>query len=457
VAYDAPAAGAANAVVFPGRGDAIITLARLHARGAAADAWFWPEVAGGWRADASPGERWMLLLEATHCGPEAAAVAAGVIGQAVGADAEDELLSSIPPGHGARWLRLEGWSSLTADATPPIWRPATDRLGETFRRWRRTWGSTDDRLVWLSTLMTVLERPACLGDPRLPARVAFALTAFERTGPPHQDPLSSVLAASDRPQVAGECKREASERAPSPPSGVRPGIDSDQGATSVDLPRRAEKGGDTFERVMVTARPAESQAEREPQRIEVEACVHVSHVFTPFAGLLFVVPILERLEFAAFLGLHPRLLDDGFPSRLLGFIGQRVGLPPDDPLALAARAESVDQDGPVMFATEDLALDLPACVRDVLSSPKPRTPLDSPVMAWLTAVRRWCRRHARMGLATLIRRPGQVRISRTHIDACFALSQVDVRVRRLALDVDPGWVPWIGRVVQFRYGDHHAG
>ena len=60
-----------------------------------------------------------------------------------------------------------------------------------------------------------------------------------------------------------------------------------------------------------------------------------------------------------------------------------------------------------------------------------------------------------MGLTTLIRRPGRVHISRTHIAAGFALSQIDVRLRRLALDVDPGWVPWMGRVVQFNYGERY--
>jgi len=26
-------------------------------------------------------------------------------------------------------------------------------------------------------------------------------------------------------------------------------------------------------------------------------------------------------------------------------------------------------------------------------------------------------------------------------------------VRRVALDVDPGWLPWLGCVVRFHYGD----
>jgi len=60
-------------------------------------------------------------------------------------------------------------------------------------------------------------------------------------------------------------------------------------------------------------------------------------------------------------------------------------------------------------------------------------------------------------LAALVRRPGRVHHSRTHIESCFDLSQLDLRVRRAALDVDPGWVPWLGRVVRFHYGEHDDG
>jgi hypothetical protein len=28
---------------------------------------------------------------------------------------------------------------------------------------------------------------------------------------------------------------------------------------------------------------------------------------------------------------------------------------------------------------------------------------------------------------------------------------VDIEVRRAGLDLDPGWVPWLGRVVTFGY------
>ena len=71
--------------------------------------------------------------------------------------------------------------------------------------------------------------------------------------------------------------------------------------------------------------------------------------------------------------------------------------------------------------------------------------------AWLTASRRWLRRHAGIGLADLVRRPAGLAATPTHVDLHFDLAQADLRLRRAGLDLDPGWLPWFGRVVSFHY------
>ena len=38
------------------------------------------------------------------------------------------------------------------------------------------------------------------------------------------------------------------------------------------------------------------------------------------------------------------------------------------------------------------------------------------------------------------------------LEVRFALDDADVRVRRAGLDLDPGWLPWLGCVVRFVYG-----
>ncbi len=42
-------------------------------------------------------------------------------------------------------------------------------------------------------------------------------------------------------------------------------------------------------------------------------------------------------------------------------------------------------------------------------------------------------------------------VNRADIDISLHLDEADVRIRRIGLDLDPGWLPWFGRVVRFHY------
>lgn len=55
--------------------------------------------------------------------------------------------------------------------------------------------------------------------------------------------------------------------------------------------------------------------------------------------------------------------------------------------------------------------------------------------------------------AALIQAPARVAATASHIDVYFPLSAVRLPVRLAALDINPGWVPWLGRVVTFYYRD----
>jgi hypothetical protein len=54
-------------------------------------------------------------------------------------------------------------------------------------------------------------------------------------------------------------------------------------------------------------------------------------------------------------------------------------------------------------------------------------------------------------VARIARRRGRVFAERGWIDIELSLDEVDIDVRRAGLDVDPGWVAWLGSVVRFRY------
>lgn len=47
--------------------------------------------------------------------------------------------------------------------------------------------------------------------------------------------------------------------------------------------------------------------------------------------------------------------------------------------------------------------------------------------------------------------PAQVTADASHIDIFFALNSVRLDIRLAGLDINPGWVPWLGRVVTFHY------
>jgi hypothetical protein len=54
-------------------------------------------------------------------------------------------------------------------------------------------------------------------------------------------------------------------------------------------------------------------------------------------------------------------------------------------------------------------------------------------------------------LAAVVRRSARITADPGWVDVAFDLDQISIAVRRAGLDLDPGWVPWLGRVVRFRY------
>jgi hypothetical protein len=49
------------------------------------------------------------------------------------------------------------------------------------------------------------------------------------------------------------------------------------------------------------------------------------------------------------------------------------------------------------------------------------------------------------------RRPGTVTGSPGWLEVRLPLATVDLTIRRAGLDIDPGWLPWLGAVVRYVY------
>jgi hypothetical protein len=67
------------------------------------------------------------------------------------------------------------------------------------------------------------------------------------------------------------------------------------------------------------------------------------------------------------------------------------------------------------------------------------------------ALRTACAALTRRPLRRIVARPGRILITRTHVTAVFDLKTVRLDARKAGLDLDPGWLPHLGRVVRFEY------
>jgi hypothetical protein len=147
--------------------------------------------------------------------------------------------------------------------------------------------------------------------------------------------------------------------------------------------------------------------------------------FTERAGLFYMVPVMHRLGMAEWLEANPETASWSIPHRVLHAIAERLDTRPDDP---------------VFEALGDLSEHIPTDVEHIIGD-------------WVSRIRRFCRRTVGMGLHSAICRRGRLAVTETHINVLFDLDQLDICIRRNGLDLDPGWVPWFGRVVLFHYGD----
>lgn len=116
---------------------------------------------------------------------------------------------------------------------------------------------------------------------------------------------------------------------------------------------------------------------------------------------------------------------DGFAWALLRDIARRMPVPADDALWSSLLEPAAETDG------------------DWLG-------------AWRVGLDRWLRRRTGCKLADVVLRAGWLGGDETSIVIRFPLAAADIRLRRQAVDFDPGWVPWLGRSVTFLYRDRFA-
>ena len=164
---------------------------------------------------------------------------------------------------------------------------------------------------------------------------------------------------------------------------------------------------------------------------------------TAWGGLLFLLGSAERAGMPGLLE-DPRLAHRDTRWLLHRLAGLLVPLAPEDPAALGLAGLGPTAPPPAGPEPTDEVLAALADVRDAwsrvtrellaLHDASPYAGLDDRAAVERVAARR----------AVLVGEPGW-------LDVVLSLDDVDVDVRVAGLDLDPGWVPWLGTVVRFRY------
>lgn len=504
-----PAAPHQPAVYFRDRAEALTLLAGRLATGRETGAWFWPLAVPGWRAGLAASDALRAVLAAALAGAALAPTLLSLTAGLLEAGALPALLAVLRPSDGPRLLAALGLTKgpprpselhtgPTATSAGAI-TPAEPALPAPWLpilvHWTQAWGLHDPRSTWLAALALAADAPARLLDPafgiraeRLAARLADhkplpTNTQARTVTPPEAAPRALPARA--------HAEAPAGNTAPSRPAQAKP--PPTPAPTSPANALRPDRAG----AAQGTARsPAERAPHPERLTPAPQSAIQPAPgaAYTRFAGLALALPLLARLGIADAIAAEPKLAELDLPGRILAALARGARIPADDPIrALFSRPGRCQ--GPCPFAAPsawqvELPEIGPATVRGMSGRPDvrvlcvmggrlplalwhdampdaaaewlgagaaagpplpPRSDAAVLVDAWQLAARRWLAAHASLTLNKLIRRPGYVARTRTHLDVFFALRDADIRVRRAGLDLDPGWLPWCGRVVLFHY------
>lgn len=389
-----PAAAHAECVVFADASVALGHVAQALTRGAQ-PAWFWPQAAPGFRAAVSVGDNLLTLLQRTLAFPDGAPRAAAVLRAVVNAGAGELLCAALSPELGAALLRQAG-------------------VGVT--------------LLPQSGVGAALQRQHGLAHVSTGSAVASPAVVLRWIAQWGDDDARSRWIAACLPLTPARAQRFVQPDAVPPDAVARDSLRPDAtppGSAQPEIARRVStEPGQHAARTSDTVGQRVPQAHITPVLSEpAQSAFAPLAALSPHAGLMLLVPALTRLGVADWLTRHPQPL---LPA-LLADLAVRVGSPLD-----AVLAETFPPDVDAVCAPTALA-------------------------AWRCLLRRYCRVYAHIGLHDLIVRPGRIVVTPLHLDVFFDPAAVDLHIRRAGLDLDPGWVPWLGRVLRFHYVDCEGG
>lgn len=410
-------AASANCVWFESAAEACLLLLRLLLRGAAADAWFWPLAVPGW---AGPPPRRF---------PESA------IGRALD-DGDGHLLVAIATLFAAHGRAALFVALLRARAT----RPAAAGTRH--------------------TAPPAAGAAMHGGKPPVPPEIETLLERTRATLPPGLAPIIAALlrhsAAGSRQAATAMACALLEEQAPllATETGLREtavhlflaGIRNPGGAETARVRSGRARAGSaekatTGTVVRARSHPGPAQAAPRPAAGEPPAppCFPGSRRATAAsapvrieqesaaAGLWLLLPALVRLGFRDWLGAQPAAAAADLGRAVLRGIAFHHRVAADDAAMLPLLP-------PGFCRTDDL-------------------PFAATVEGWRRALRHFLRRQVRLSPHALVWRRGWLSGGDDALGVRFPLHSADLRLRRQALDIDPGWVDWLRLSVRYAFRD----
>ncbi len=419
-------AALASAVYFRSREEGLEILLRRLVERRAVREWFWPMLMSReQRSAASPGALTTPL--GPHSAPpvvealrstasEWVAVAAAVF--ATPRIDPVRLLETIPDVVAQEWVRqMDGGRPVPAQARATVPIRAQHGLGEVLR----AFGFESPRALWFAALAVVHESPVEMAAGAVLERARAALQSLntptpvtraesEKEGEPDVVQLTPPEEAGEK-QSARDADAEVNTRdaATSIPA-AHPGADAPSGRYATPDYRIPES-----REAVVAADPNQSA----PYVWLVDGAP------TRAAGLFFLLNVLARI---------------GMPEAIASGLASTPDLLPRLLLSLARHSKIAADDPVTLWLASQLD-----------SDPADGTAVRREVRKWAVAVRRWCWRTGKITAREIVARQGRFMVNRADIDISLPLDEADVRIRRIGLDLDPGWLPWFGRAVRFHY------
>jgi hypothetical protein len=356
--------------------------------GKTATAWYWRSVSGG-PLDSRPPVPVVAVIERLRATPAGWVAAAAAVREIARRIDLSRLFGLLPEETITGWLRDMGDAG--AAYAPPIRLPIP--FPAEIARLVSTYGPQSHTALWLAALGVVSAQPD-RAETRTVVPIARACLLATAMSTPHEPERRAIA----------ELSAHALEDGRTPPEFLSP-----------NLLRRSiaptEQGAQPVER-----RTTAHQTWRDPRPTLSESFFGEP---TCGAGLYFLLHVLRHLE------IEQQEFGIPFLAELFLRIAAHAGVPPSDPILQWAEIVQ-EQSEPASFDNRQVRI-------------------------WVLRIRRWCWRNGRLAVREIVRRPGYVTLTSTDLDVTMSIDSADVRIRRIGLDLDPGWLPWFGRVVRFHY------